>query len=396
VSQVLVNGLPAFWAELRIPRIGAWDADVNVPREGGAVALPPGPVVISVGTLTWAGFVRRSGENKGTLSARIVGGMGGLSRTLLPRAYQGVPVRIPLTDLLAEVGERLSPTSDPAILGTVLQKWNRAAGPAGIALASLLAASGAAWRVLPDGSIWVGRDLWLPSKLVDYVYVEQAPNAGALEIVAATPSVYPGELFEMRRVSVVTHRFDGSRVRTRILFEEDAKEDRLKSGLLAMVRSAFPKIDFLASYWCRVVAQNPDGTLELFPDNPLQIAGLSNVPIRYGVPGVKATVAPGARVLLGFAGGDPSQPFATVWESASLLKLEVLGAEVVVGTGPTQPAAVATALRTELDALWDVLGSHVHPVATTGTASAQSGTASAATVVPSKQTIASSRVKVSM
>jgi hypothetical protein len=388
VSQVTVNGRPAYWAELRIPRIGSWDADVNVPREGDVEVT--GPVEIVIGSLVWKGTARRSGENKGTLHVRVVGGAGGLARALEPRAYQGVPVRIPLIDLLADAGERLSPTADASVLGVVLPKWNRSAGPAGIALASLLAASGASWRVLPDGSVWVGRENWAASSLVEYTYIEQAPNAGSLEIVAAEPAVFPGEVFEGRRVSVVTHRFEGRRIRTRILWEEDAKEDRLKSGLLAMVRSAFPQIDFLASYPARVVEQNADGSLELIPDDT-RISGLSNVPIRYGVPGVKATVAPGARVLLGFAGGDPAKPQAELWESATLLKLEVLGAEVVVGTGEAQPAALATAVRTELDAIWMALGLHVHTGVTTGT-----GVTGNSGVSGTKQTIASSRVKVSV
>jgi hypothetical protein len=392
VSQVTVNGRPAYWAELRIPRIGAWDADVNVPRDGDVEVT--GPVEIAIGSLVWKGTARRSGENKGTLHVRVVGGAGGLSRALEPRAYQGVPVRIPLLDLLADAGERLSPTADAGVLGVVLPKWNRSAGPAGIALASLLQASGASWRVLPDGSVWVGRERWEASSLVDYTYIEQAPNAGSLEIVTVEPAVFPGEVFEGRRVSVVTHRFEGRRIRTRILWEEDAQQDRLKSSLLGVIRSAFPQIDFLARYPARVVAQNADGSLELIPDDA-RIAAVSKVPIRYGVPGVKATVAPGARVLLGFAGGDPAKPQAELWESASLLKLEVLGAEVIVGTGATQPAALATALRTELDALWTAITAHTHVVTGTLPTGPVAAVAGVATYASTKQTIASSRVKVS-
>ena len=98
--------------------------------------------------------------------------------------------------------------------------------------------------------------------------------------------------------------------------------DRIKSGLVAIIRrtvGAFivQRVDFLAAYQCKVVTQNGDGTLELQPDD-VRLPGYSKVPIRYGVPGVSATVAAGARVLLEFAGGDPQKPIATVWESASV------------------------------------------------------------------------------
>jgi phage baseplate assembly protein V len=64
-----------------------------------------------------------------------------------------------------------------------------------------------------------------------------------------------------------------------------------------------------------------------------------------------------------------------------------------VGGGTMQPAALATALRTELDAIWTALGSHTHPVpgVTTGTGST---TSSAPVVVEAKETIASASVNV--
>lgn len=89
--------------------------------------------------------------------------------------------------------------------------------------------------------------------------------------------------------------------------------DRIRSALEAFIRQVTSRIDFLALYPARVVAQHPDGTLEVQPDDA-RLAGLARVPIRYGLPGVSATVEPGARVLLGFEGGDPSRPIATLWE----------------------------------------------------------------------------------
>lgn len=117
-----------------------------------------------------------------------------------------------------------------------------------------------------------------------------------------------------------------------------AESEPLKS-LIALVRLAYPALDFLASYPARVVAQNADGTLELQPDDA-RLPGLSNVPVRYGVPGIRATVAAGARVLLGFAAGDPSKPQAELWEMASVTKLEITATQIVLNGG-TQPIARA-------------------------------------------------------
>lgn len=148
-----------------------------------------------------------------------------------------------------------------------------------------------------------------------------------------------------------------------------------------------PRVDYLGAYPCVAVTQNGDGTLELQPDDA-RLPPLSSVPIRYGVPGVSATVANGGRVMVEFAGADPAKPFASVWESASITAL-TLG-----GPGGMQGIGLGVNLRAELDALWTAMYAHTHVVATTGTATAQSGTAAPAIGTPSKQTVTSSIVKV--
>jgi len=88
-----------------------------------------------------------------------------------------------------------------------------------------------------------------------------------------------------------------------------------------------PRIDYSRTYIARVVHQAADDTLEVEPDTK-KIPGLTKVPIFFGLPGVSAKVRKGARVVLGFLGGDPTLPYATVWESASVLEV-VIDAEVV-------------------------------------------------------------------
>jgi hypothetical protein len=108
--------------------------------------------------------------------------------------------------------------------------------------------------------------------------------------------------------------------------------DRLKAALAAFVRSVTSRLDYLALYSCKVLSQNGDGTLELQPDDA-RLPGLSKVPIRIGVPGVDVKVTPGAKVLLGFAGGDPRQPIAALFDKDSLKEITVTSATKVTITG---------------------------------------------------------------
>lgn len=102
-------------------------------------------------------------------------------------------------------------------------------------------------------------------------------------------------------------------------------------AVIRIVEARFgPRIDVLAAYPARVASQASDGTLDVVPDSP-KVPPLTGVPIRYGVPGVSAKVAAGARVMIEFAGGDPRQPMATIWESAAVTEITITATKVKLG-----------------------------------------------------------------
>src|SRR5512133_210126 len=91
---------------------------------------------------------------------------------------------------------------------------------------------------------------------------------------------------------------------------------RLLEAIRALVDACVgQRLDYQALYPCTVVAQDGLGRLDLLPDDAkIRGTGFQGVPILSGLPGFVSTVAPGARVLLGFRGGDPQRPFAALWE----------------------------------------------------------------------------------
>lgn len=122
--------------------------------------------------------------------------------------------------------------------------------------------------------------------------------------------------------------------------------DALRAIIEGLVGS---RLDRLALYPARVVAQSADKTrLDLQPDDA-RIPPCAGVPIRHGLPGVTVTVAAGARVLLGYAAGDPMQPYAALWEAGSVVSLSVNG-------GSTRVARVG-----------DTVASHTHSYTDGGT-----------------------------
>jgi hypothetical protein len=83
-------------------------------------------------------------------------------------------------------------------------------------------------------------------------------------------------------------------------------------------------------YPARVVLQNADGLLEVVPDDT-RLPGITNVPIRYGIPCVSAKIRAGSRVLIGFENGNPKAPVATVWDTASVESIVVAPDKTYIG-----------------------------------------------------------------
>lgn len=95
-------------------------------------------------------------------------------------------------------------------------------------------------------------------------------------------------------------------------------------------------LDYYAFYECVVVKQTGD-TLDLRPDDPrLSREGLTDVEIRYGIPGVRAKIQPGTRCLLGFKGGNPSLAYVHdfLYSDLALIELTVVASSKVVVIAP--------------------------------------------------------------
>ena len=107
--------------------------------------------------------------------------------------------------------------------------------------------------------------------------------------------------------------------------------DRFKAYVEKVVEAIVgARLDYLARYPARVDKQADDGTLELTPDDK-RIPPITNVKIHVGVPGTTVEVEQGSRVLLAYAGGDPSKPIAEIWEpGASVTKVTMKATTAVI------------------------------------------------------------------
>lgn len=145
--------------------------------------------------------------------------------------------------------------------------------------------------------------------------------------------------------------------------------DRLKAAITAIVRGATRRMDYLALYPAKVLTDHGDNTLDLEPDDA-RLGKLVKVPLRLFLPGVTLTVVEGARVLLGFEGGDPARPVAQLWHEGTLKTLTVKASTQVVidcpdirsgSGGATKHVAWKEDVEAHFNAIKAVFDTHLNP-----------------------------------
>lgn len=319
----VINGVGLLSANIRMSRIGVWHADV----EAEAEADLSGAVTFEIDGETFVGtsLPGRSGLNGSRMVARVVGGAGGLSTELPAQSYEsaaGVRVSAILGHILRATGETLSETSEQAILDKRLPRWHRSAGPASRALVQLADAAGADWRVLADGTVWIGSATW-PEQTVEHVLEDEDWVSGCLTIAPDKPDLRPGVTFLGVQIETVEHR-----VNKEGFLRTEAHVSSLRSAFSKMMGRIKRDVDYSRVYRCRVSTQNADGSLQLVPDDDkMKGRGLDKVPIWLGLPGFVVNVSAGAQCLLAFMNGRPDQPFVCGWmtdDNASLISVEFM------------------------------------------------------------------------
>lgn len=319
------NGLPILRASLLRPRVGVWTLDLTVdPGEDGTGLT--GAVAVTLGDLTLSGTVV-AGEvlPEGVWTGRVVGGAGGLGRTVPALALRACTLADVLGQTLTDAGEVLDGASGD--LARPVARWQRVEAPASRTVADVARAAGLDWRVTPAGAVWLGTDTWPTVTPSEVTLVRVHPITQAVTVAGdAAVTIAPGTTLALDgwspvRVGAVEVTVDVDAETVTIYPERAGGAGRLLDAFRSLVREAAP-VDRFALYPTRVASQSADGALDLVPDDP-RLAPCQAVPIRLGIPGVTVEVAAGARVLLGFEGGDPAAPVATLWEPGTVTVIRI-------------------------------------------------------------------------
>lgn len=353
--SVTVNNKDILACTVSEPRIGAWSAEFNADADEEL----NGPVIIHIDGIDFLGNIQRRGVEAGRLHCRVLAGRGGLGTELDAKFYVGASIRTVLNDIAREASEHLSPKIAPAVLGRVMARYTRTKASAGFAVRQVAQECGVGWRVLRDGTIWLGEESW-PGVDVVYDELERAPAEDSITIAPASPTVRPGTVFTLqpsmapttagsqppagvtKRVSRVTTQVWDGKLRQVVIFEDSTTgaappQSRMAKDVATVVGSLVDnRIDYSRLYAAKVIKQASDGTLELLADHEkVRGNGITRVPIRHGVPGMRVRVAAGSRVMLFFENGDPKAPAAALWpDGSSVREVELTASMSITITAP--------------------------------------------------------------
>lgn len=204
---------------VHMPSRGPWWAKLRL----DAATAPTGKVAISAsGGLSLSGFVSIGGVAYDVAHVQVVGGAGGLGTIVAPAAYQNAQLRDPLSAIMSGSGESQSATIDDSILAVQLPYWTIVASTAARALDELCGAAAAAlgkaitWRILGDGSVWVGSESWPSQSIpVGSDVIDAFPADARYVIGADTPWLLPGiALGGVGNVVAVDHWINAYEVRS--------------------------------------------------------------------------------------------------------------------------------------------------------------------------------------
>lgn len=331
---------PVIGGAISLPRVGVWHAELQVDTD--IEDLEGQVVVISVngGELYLAGVATRALPYEGVTQVHVVAGGGGAQMAATPKFYVNPTAGAVLADLAKDMGTTVSDTADA--LSDEFTAWTTIAGPVGAQLTELLRPLGAAWRILPDGTLWAGVESWPASDVdpEDWQPTGYDHINGVLDLGMVAPTLLPGTTIgsDLVRIDRVEHVIDAGSVRTRAWVprdnrlpaagEVDTLAPRLSRDFAAVGRGSLTPVDFLALYLGTTKSQ-ANQTFDIQPEDG-RLPSMSGVPIRHGFPGLTVTVDNGATVLVGWRNGDPREPYCALWGGGETVQSIMMGAANLV------------------------------------------------------------------
>jgi len=320
VNELACNGVPVLGGEILLFALGRWAAYLTL--DDASEVSGAATIATADGSFTLTGTVRRGGAFQERGRVEVVGGADALHTELPPFFYRGISGRAVLRDILRACGERLSDASNVPELDQQLPFWTRRRGPASEALEALCEHYGCTWRVLTDGTVWLGRETWpAVDPGHDLMDADPSDDRATLAFDALPADLVPGVTFRGQRVVRVVHAVGASQTRTTVYYSPSGLDPGL-GDQQELIRGTMRGVLHHTLWPATVVQQDADGSVQCvlspeLPEAQRMMPTMVGIPLRAPAPGVTMTVPSGTKCLVAFEGGDPSRPVAALWDGGT-------------------------------------------------------------------------------
>ncbi len=334
-SFLALNGARVVSGHVSVPYYGTWTADVMLPI---GTSLSVGTAVtLTLGNLTLAGSVYRSGAFAGQVRIRAMGGGGGWQKTVSAQQYAlggGVQLSTVLKDLAATVGEKVNVVQDFTLGST----FTREATWAGRILRQI---AGPLWYVDTTGVTQVRASRPTSTIATAFEIVRYDGDRGEFEVATEDyASWQPGATFSNeivpipQTVSLATIDTDNDGILRFTVLTTAPQTDRLIDDLRSLVREEVETLTFLGVYEYSVQKTNGT-TVDAVPTSPsIPIPSLRGVTLRSGIPGTVVKPAIGSKLAVSFLNGDPTKPIVDpIYDSTKAQSVAFQGGNLGVARG---------------------------------------------------------------
>lgn len=230
--------------------------------------------------------------------------------------YGGI-VRDVVNFILSKTNMTLSTKSSLDILSTSFNRFDKIQASSADILDRLLEfTDGGIWRIELDGSLYIGREEYsdisvkYPDATENDNYLIRDKQMTAYEIYTMDILFEPGFIIEGHNVRETTIIVGSETTATVIHF---LPPDYISTRTMS---SNMKEIVYTTKYSVSVLEQTANGNVSVIPDSEIQdlfSGGLKNVPIVYPMPNMQVKVKPGAKCILEFLNGSPTNPVISGW-----------------------------------------------------------------------------------
>lgn len=321
-----LDGIGVVEATIRFPIFGPSEWTLYLAGE----QVPSGAVTMTTADgATWSVTIKQGTiDPDRRVKVKAYGGKAKLDTVLYPSSQKNVIGTIALATLLADAGEVYAPSSLP--MPELLPHFPRVRQSAGETLRALLPAD---WtcRSLSDGTTWVGKELWPDS---DYEDPPQEENESEQLFKLQPPSlaVMPGQVYRGKKIREVVYTLSGTGWRAVASYREGG--GGVRAELEAFVKKSLGgTLPYLETSLYTVVAQRPDGTLDLKPSDDENDPYLPGVPVVLTA-GMTVKVMPGTKAHVVYLNGKATAPAVVALGGNKAIEINLDAVRVKAGESP--------------------------------------------------------------